>query len=81
MASAYVAKKNEIIKALRQVRATLRANDTLGEQIERTLDRLIQRKTIITPSQFEKTVQKVVQFIDAAQRVSNAVSIVMQLMV
>lgn len=81
MASAYVAKKNEIIKSLRQVRATLRANDTLGEKIERSLDRLIQRKTIVTPAQFEKTVQQVTQFIDAAQRVANAVSIVMQLMI
>lgn len=80
MASAYVAKKNEIIKALRQVRATLRANDTMGEKIERSLDRLIQRKTVITPAQFQRTMDQIVQFVDMAQRVANAVSIVMQVM-
>ena len=76
MASAYVAKRNEIIKALRQVRATLRQNDTLGEKIERNLDRLISRKTIVTPAQMAKTVELIGNFIDAAQRVSNAVAIV-----
>lgn len=80
MASAYVAKKNEIIKALRQVRAALRTNDTLGEKIERSLDRLIQRKTVITPAQFQKTMDQIVQFIDLAQRVASAISVVMQVM-
>lgn len=80
MASAYVQKRSEIIKALRAVRASLRLNDTKGEKIERTLDRLIQRKTIITPAQFQKTMDEILSFIDLAQKVSNAVSVVLQVM-
>jgi hypothetical protein len=52
----------------------------LGEQIERTLDRLIKRKTIITPDQMQKTVEKVQAFVDMAQRVSMALNLVFNVM-
>lgn len=80
MASAYIQQRNEIVKALRQVRSALRSNDSLGESIERTLDRLIQRKTIITPKQLEKTVQQIAQFVDLAQKIAGAVQVVMSVM-
>ena len=80
MASAYIQQRNEITKALRSVRSALRSNDTLGEQIERTLDRLIKRKTIITPDQMQKTVEKVQAFVDMAQRVSMALNLVFNVM-
>lgn len=81
MASAYIAKKEEIRKALRQVRIALRTNDTLGEKIERDLDRLIQRKTMITPEQLANTVQRISTFIQMAQQVAQAINAVMSIMV
>lgn len=78
--SAYIAKRNEIVKSLREVRKALRTNDTMGERIERTLDRLIQRKTIITPDQLRKTVEQVSTFLSTAEKVAQAISIVMTVM-
>jgi hypothetical protein len=80
LASAYIAKKEEIRKALRGVRAALRTNDTLGEKIERDLDRLIARKTMITPEQLANTVQRISTFIQMAQQVAAAIQAVMSVM-
>lgn len=80
MASAYVSKKNDITKALRMVRQALRQNDTLGERIERSLDRLIQRKTMITPEQLSKTVEQIASFVSTAQQVAQAIQAVMSVM-
>lgn len=80
MASAYVQKKNDIVRALRTVRQALRSNDTLGEKIERALDRLILRKTVITPVQFEKVVSQLSEFVSLAQAVAQAAAAVMSVM-
>lgn len=80
MASAYIQKRTEITKAIREIRKALRTNDTMGEKLERRLDNLISRKTIITPAQFEKVVNEVSQFVDLAQRVAQAVGAVMSVL-
>lgn len=41
------AARNLVIKSLRKVRAAFRTSDTIGEKVERELDRLIKRKTRI----------------------------------
>jgi len=40
--------RNLVIKSLRRVRASFRSTDTIGEKVERELDRLIKRKTRIS---------------------------------
>jgi len=79
-ASAYISKRNEIVKAIRQIRKALRTNDTKGESIERRLDSLISRKTMITPEQFGKVVTDIQNFVDMAQKVAAAVQVVMSVM-
>ena len=49
----YVQLRNLVTRGLRGARKIYRAADTAGEKLERTLDRLILRKTLITPKQME----------------------------
>lgn len=49
----YVQLRNLVVRGLRAARKVYRSADTAGEVVERTLDRLISRKTLITPAQLE----------------------------
>jgi len=49
----YVQLRLLIVRGLRAARKVYRSGDTAGEVLERTLDRLINRKTLITPAQLE----------------------------
>jgi len=50
--SQYVRKRNEVKQALRAVRRVYRRTDSLGETLERRLDRMIERKTLIYKEEF-----------------------------
>jgi len=49
----YVQLRALVVRGLRAARKVYRSGDTAGEVFERTLDRLILRKTLITPAQLE----------------------------
>jgi len=49
----YVQLRSLVVRGLRAARKVYRAADTAGEILERTLDRLILRKTLVTPAQLE----------------------------
>ena len=49
MAETYAKRKATVVAALRRVRAQYRKADTMGEVLERELDRCILRKTLIGP--------------------------------
>jgi len=53
----YAQRKRDVVRALRKVRQTYRKADTAGEKLERELDRLILRKTMIVPEQLNKMTQ------------------------
>jgi len=42
-------RRSQAIRALRALRKLLRTTDSSGEKLERELDRLIRRKTLISP--------------------------------
>jgi len=46
----YAQQKTRVNAALRQARKAYRTADTLGELLERELDRLIKRKTLVGPA-------------------------------
>lgn len=50
MAESFAQRKASVTAALRRVRAQYRKADTRGEVLERELDRLILRKTIVAPA-------------------------------
>lgn len=49
----YVQLRNLVVRGLRAARKVYRSADSAGEVVERTMDRLIGRKTLITPAQLE----------------------------
>lgn len=53
--SRYVEQKNQINQALRALRRLYRAADSSGEKLERSLDRLILRKTAVYADQLIDT--------------------------
>lgn len=56
MAETFVQRRNAVNAALRRVRQAYRKADSAGEVLERELDRLISRKTIVSPQSL-KSVQ------------------------
>ena len=58
MASTYVQSKNDILRALRKARAVYRRADSAGELVERELDRLILRRTLVSPESLRSLVDR-----------------------
>lgn len=69
MAETYAQRKAAIIAAIRRIRQAYRKADTAGEVMERELDRLLLRKTIITPASLQSLSQKY----DAFMTLGNAI--------
>lgn len=68
MASTYAQRKRAVVAALRKARQLYRQADTAGERVERELDRLVLRKTLISPEQLQKLTRL---YSDYANRTSN----------
>ena len=62
MAETYAQRKAAVITALRQTRRAYRMADTAGERLERNLDRLILRKTLITPDSLVKAMDEYAEY-------------------
>lgn len=59
MAESFAQRRNAVNQALRRVRQQYRKLDTAGEVLERELDRLISRKTIVSPQSLKSVQVKV----------------------
>lgn len=79
MAETYAQRKAAIIGAIRRVRQQYRKADSLGEVLERELDRLMLRKTIITPSTLQGLSQKYDAFMTAASATEKPITDAMTL--
>lgn len=62
MALTFAQRREAVVRGLREARKAYRKADTAGEKLERELDRLILRKTIITPEQLQKMTQLYVDY-------------------
>ena len=71
MAESYAQRKVAILAALRRVRQAYRKSDTAGEILERELDRLLLRKTIITPATFMLVAQKYDAYMQLAKSIEK----------
>lgn len=80
MASGLTQQKKAVRDAFRGVRRSLRVNDTLGEQIERRLDQLINRKTMIQPEDIQKLIQQISNFVETARNVADTLNVVFEVM-
>ena len=59
MGESFSQRRRNVEAALRRVRTQYRKADTAGELVERELDRLILRKTIISPESMQGLLKKV----------------------
>jgi hypothetical protein len=59
MAESFAQRRNAVNMALRRVRQQYRKLDSAGEVLERELDRLILRKTIVSPQTLKSVQVKV----------------------
>jgi hypothetical protein len=79
MAMSYTARKNAVIKGLRRARQAFRISDSAGEILERELDRLIKRKTLISPESLQGVSKKYQDYAgktaNIAQALADAVTI------
>lgn len=60
--SQFVRKRNEVRAALRAVRRVYRKADSLGEVLERRLDRMVDRKTMVYKEEFNPLVKDFYSF-------------------
>lgn len=65
-------RRRQAISAIRQIRAIYRKSDTIGEKVERELDRLIKRKTLITPDSLATLARLLEEYARQVERVINA---------
>lgn len=61
------------IASVRAVKKLYRQADSAGERLERELDRLIRRKTLIDPQDIKKAAEQVSQYIELAARLAKAI--------
>ena len=72
--SRYVEQKNQINQALRAVRRAYRMADSAGEKLERSLDRLIARKTAVYADQLISTTGLYKEYNNKVQSVDSAIA-------
>lgn len=62
--------------AVRRLRQEYRRVDTAGEKVERELDRLVKRKTLVTPDQMKTLSDRLVDYIRLAESLQRLYAIV-----
>jgi hypothetical protein len=65
--------------AIRKLRQEYRKVDTAGEKVERELDRLVKRKTLITPDQLRTASDRLVDYVKAAESLQRLYATVMEI--
>jgi hypothetical protein len=74
MAESFAQRRNAVNRALRQVRKSYRVADTQGELLERELDRLILRKTIVSPESLRAVLSRYEAYTRAAQDIQRSLT-------
>jgi len=74
MAESYVQRRNLVNRGLREVRKALRAADTQLEILERHLDRLINRKTLVGPESLSRMIKDYTETVRRVEQVSRVMS-------
>lgn len=73
-----VQKRELVIKAVRNLRKSYRTADTAGEVMERNLDRLIKRKTLITREQLTPLTTQYQKWMDGVKRVEEQLTALLE---
>jgi len=65
-------RRQEAVAAIRKMRAVYRRMDSLGEAVERELDRLVKRKTLIGPDQLNTVMNRLNIFLQMGNTLQSA---------
>jgi len=68
-------RRREAVNAVRKLRQEYRKTDSAGELVQRELDRLSQRKTLIGPDDLEKLARLIESYIRLAELLQKAYAI------
>lgn len=79
MAESFAQRRNAVNRALRQVRKSYRAADSAGELLERELDRLVDRKTIVSPESLRRMTSLYEAHLRAVQDIQRTMAAAMTL--
>lgn len=79
MAESYTQRKATVLKSVRGIRQRYRIADSAGEKLERELDRLVTRKTLITPDALSKMVSLLDAYTQAVQEIQYPVAATIQI--
>jgi len=69
-------RRREAVAAIRRLRVEYRKTDTAGELLERELDRLIKRKTLIGPDQLQTLSRRLVDLVKLAESLQRMYAII-----
>lgn len=72
-------RRQEGVAAIRRLRTEHRKADSAGEKLERELDRLIKRKTLIGPDQLQTLASRLVDYVRLVESEQRLYGIVYQL--
>lgn len=76
-------RRSQAIRAIRALRKLFRTADTAGEKLERELDRLIKRKTLVSPDSLATTARLLQDYLkkteNLARGMADAASVVTQI--
>lgn len=67
-------RRAEVKSAVRRLRQEYRKADSAGEKVERELDRLIKRKTLISPDDMASAANKLADYIRMADSIQKLYS-------
>lgn len=68
-------RRREAVAAVRKLRQEYRKTDSAGELVQRELNRLAQRKTLIGPDEIEKLARLIETYIKLAEALQKAYAI------
>jgi chromosome segregation ATPase len=74
MGETFAQRRSAVNASLRRVRQQYRKADTRGEVLERELDRLINRKTIVGPQTLQKLQQRYEEYIIQVNAIDTAMT-------
>lgn len=72
-------RRQEAVSAIRRLRAEYRKADSSGERVERELDRLVKRKTLIGPDQMQTLADRLEDYVRIVESVQRLYALIYQI--
>jgi len=74
-------RRTEAVAAIRRLRQEYRKADSAGERVQRELNRLTKRKTLIGPDQLKTLADKLLQYVSIVESLQRIYAIIKQIVI